>query len=120
MLALLTAGCAGEDEGGGGTDQAAGEPVTGGTLRVVNEEDVDYWDTGSAYTVTSWTFARLHVRTLYSFDITKSGAEANVPVPDIAAEPPTVSDDRLTYTFKLRPDVKETLLRSTARSRRTT
>lgn len=107
VLALLTAGCAGEDEGGGGGgDQAVGEPVKGGTLRVVNEEDVDYWDTGSAYTVTSWTFARLHVRTLYSFDITKSGAEANVPVPDIAAEPPTVSDDRLTYTFKLRPDVK--------------
>ena len=75
VLALLTAGCAGEDEGGGGGgDQAVGEPVTGGTLRVVNEEDVDYWDTGSAYTVTSWTFARLHVRTLYSFDITKSGA----------------------------------------------
>ena len=29
-----------------------------------------------------------------------------MPVPDIAAGPPTVSDDRLTYTFKLRPDVK--------------
>ena len=107
VLALFTAGCAGgEDEGGGGTDQAAGEPVTGGTLRIVNETDVDYWDTGSAYTVNAWTFARLYVRTLYNWDGTKPPEEATDPVPDIAAGPPTVSDDRLTYTFKLRPDVK--------------
>jgi peptide/nickel transport system substrate-binding protein len=106
VLALLTAGCAGEDEGGGGDDQAAGEPVTGGTLRIVNETDVDYWDTGSAYTVNTWTFARLYVRTLYNWDGTKPHEQATDPVPDIAAGPPTVSDDRLTYTFKLRPDVK--------------
>jgi peptide/nickel transport system substrate-binding protein len=106
VLAIITAGCAGEEEGGGGGDQALGEPVRGGTLRVVNEEDTDYWDTGSAYTVTSWTFARLHVRTLYSFDINAPEDKAHEPVPDLAAGPPTVSDDRLTYTFKLRPDVK--------------
>jgi peptide/nickel transport system substrate-binding protein len=107
VLALLTAGCAGEDEGGGGGgDQAVGEPVTGGTLRVVDEEDVDYWDTGSAYTVTSWAFARMYVRTLMNWDSSKPSEEATDPVPDIAAGPPTVSDDRLTYTFKLRPDVK--------------
>jgi peptide/nickel transport system substrate-binding protein len=106
VLALLTAGCAGEDEGGGGGDQAVGEPVTGGTLRIVNETDVDYWDTGSAYTVNTWTFARLYVRTLYNWDGTKPHEQATDPVPDIAAGPPTVSADRLTYTFKLRPDVK--------------
>jgi peptide/nickel transport system substrate-binding protein len=105
LLALVATACAGEEEGGGG-GQTAGEPKRGGTLRVVNEEDWDYTDTGSAYTVTSWTFARLYVRTLYSFDINKSGEAANEPVPDLAAGPPTVSDDRLTYTFKLRPNVK--------------
>ena len=105
VLAMVTAGCAGDDDGGGG-GESAGEPVKGGTLRIVNEEDVDFWDTGSAYTVTAWAFARLHVRTLYSFDSSKSAEEANEPVPDIAAGPPTVSDDRLTYTFKLRPNVR--------------
>ena len=107
VLAMVAAGCAGDEDGGGaGTDQAAGEPVRGGTLRVVNEEDVDYWDTGSAYTVTAWTFARLHVRTLYSWDSNRPPDQPGEPVPDIAAEPPTISDDRLTYTFKLKPNVK--------------
>ena len=85
LLALVATACAGEEEGGGG-GQTAGEPKRGGTLRVVNEEDWDYTDTGSAYTVTSWTFARLYVRTLYSFDINKTGEAANEPVPDIAAD----------------------------------
>jgi ABC-type transport system substrate-binding protein len=105
-LAMLTAGCAGEDEGGGDASQAAGEPVKGGTLRVVNEADVDFWDTGSAYTVNAFTFERLYVRTLYSYDSNRPPDKPGDPVPDIAAEPAKVSDDRLTYTFKLRPDVK--------------
>jgi peptide/nickel transport system substrate-binding protein len=99
-LVLVAAGCTGDEEGV--DTQAATDPVRGGTLRIVNEVDVDYWDTGSAYTVIASTFARLHARTLYSWDSSLPAERANHPVPDLAAGPPTISADRLTYTFKLR------------------
>jgi peptide/nickel transport system substrate-binding protein len=103
-LVLVMTGCAGGqgDEGA----QSALTPVRGGTLRILNMDEVDAFDTGWAYTVTASTLARLHVRTMFSWDSSRPAEQANRPVPDLAAGPPMISDDRLTYTFRLRENVR--------------
>src|SRR6266704_2836488 len=73
-LAMVAAACG----GGGGTTSGGGASqgngTKGGTLRVVNNSDVDYLDTADAYSTLGFTLERAYARTLYSFDITK-GAE---------------------------------------------
>ncbi len=105
IMLLLATGCT----GGGQEDarqDAAADPIRGGTLRVVNDAPIEHFDNGFAYSLDAWTMARLYLRTLYSWKSGVPAEQANDPVPDIAAGPPTISEDRLTYTFKLRPDVR--------------
>ena len=100
-LALVLSACGGGGGGGGGgTGGNAGSPTKGGTLRIVNNADVDYYDPANAYYTVSWTQMRLLTRQLYSYDITKTGTpEASDPVPDLADGPAKVGGNNTTFTF---------------------
>jgi peptide/nickel transport system substrate-binding protein len=107
-LAMVVAACGGG--GGGGTSSggggSAGQGTKGGTLRVVNNSDVDYLDTADAYSTLGFSLERLYSRQLYSFDSTKTGDALNTPVPDLADGPAQVSANNTVFTFKIRTGVK--------------
>src|SRR5262245_13753179 len=71
----------------------------GGTLRIAWESDIQHFDPALGYDVVSWPAERLMFDTLVTYD------EGTNLVPRLATEMPTISDDGLTYTFKLHPDV---------------
>ncbi|HKE98813.1 MAG TPA: ABC transporter substrate-binding protein [Actinomycetes bacterium] len=103
-LVLALAGCSARRPADSGGTSRKG--VKGGTLRIVNVADVDSLDPATAYAASSWALGRLYLRTLYSWDSTLPGDDIATPVPDIADGPPTLSSDRLTYTFRLRRGVR--------------
>jgi ABC-type transport system substrate-binding protein len=104
-LALALSACGGGGGGGGTTSGEAGNPVKGGTLRIVNNADVDYYDTANAYYTVSWTQMRALTRQLYSYDSSKTGDELTTPVPDLADGPPQTSDNT-TWTIKVKSGIK--------------
>jgi peptide/nickel transport system substrate-binding protein len=106
-LAIALAACGGDGGGGapsGGGDQ--GQGTKGGTLRIVNNADVDYLDTATAYSTNGFALERIYSRQLYSFDSTKTGNEVTVPVPDLSDGPAQVTNNNTTFTFKIRKGVK--------------
>jgi len=103
-LALALSACGGGGGGGGGGGNA-GTPQKGGTLRIVNNADVDFYDPANAYYTVSWTQMRLLTRQLYSYDITKTGDELSIPVPDLA-DGEAQSTDNKTWTIKVRSGIK--------------
>lgn len=95
-------------------------PVTGGTLRVgMNLEGYEsfqvsddgtfnsVWDPQTTWAAEPWeVFRCCLLRTLMSYNgrsTSEGGAELR---PDLAADFPTISADGLTWTFKLRPNLK--------------
>jgi peptide/nickel transport system substrate-binding protein len=104
-VVLLAVACdGGVDVGGGGREGARG--VKRGTLRVVNQSDVEALDPGIAYGAADLALLRGLVRELYSFDTSVEGEKTLVPVPDLADGPYTLSPDGRTYTFRLRRGVR--------------
>jgi len=104
-LALLALACdGGEVTGGVGRDGARG--VKRGTLRVVNQSDVEVLDPGIAYGAADLALLRGVVRELYSFDARLRDERTLVPVPDLADGPYELSPDGRTYTFRLRRGVR--------------
>jgi peptide/nickel transport system substrate-binding protein len=105
-LALLAASCTGAQQ------DARGNGVRGGTLRVLSVDPEATLETALFYDP---AIARAYARTLYSYNLAGPPEQATVPVPDIASGPPQVSADRRTYAFTLRAGVRYAP-RSTARS----
>src|SRR4051812_35812034 len=62
-------------------------------------------DPARAYYAFVWNLNRLYTRKLVDFAATP-GKDGLKLVPDLAAAEPEISADKLTYTFKLRPNVK--------------
>ena len=81
-------------------------PSKGGTLKIVDGDDVDFLDTADAYSPVSWALQRLYSRTLYAYKSSKNTRVAATPYPDLAAGPPRISADGRTYTFTLRNGVE--------------
>jgi len=79
--------------------------VRHGTLRVLDQTDVEALDPGVAYGAADLALLRGLVRTLYSFDSNRQGEDALTPVPDLSSGPYQLSHDRRTYTFHIRPGV---------------
>jgi peptide/nickel transport system substrate-binding protein len=76
-------------------------PQRGGVYRLLGSGDVRGLDPGSAEGSEDWWSAGgLLFNRLYAYD------SANKFFPDLAAEMPTLSDDRLVYTIPLRKGVK--------------
>jgi peptide/nickel transport system substrate-binding protein len=104
LFALVVAACAqaGPAATPGPTQAGAEQPRSGGTLVFVVNAEPGTFD-GHRET----TFALLHpiaphYSTLYKWDPN----ELTKPIPDVAAAMPEISADKLTWTIKLRTDVK--------------
>ena len=111
VLALAVVACGGDDDGEGAgtaaTETSGGEGEAGGTYRVDVETSFDFtkdFDPTPEYTAVAWSFYNLFLRKLMSYKLTV-GTAGNEPVPDLAAAPPEVSEDGLTYTFTLKDGI---------------
>jgi peptide/nickel transport system substrate-binding protein len=115
MVVLLVAGACtfGRDQRGG-SRQADGAPVRGGTLRAavpdsrVGEfEDSGDLDPQRAYTYLAWELFRCCLlRTLYSYNGRPTEEGGDVLRPDLAVGGAEISSDGLTWTFRLRPGLR--------------
>jgi peptide/nickel transport system substrate-binding protein len=78
----------------------------GGTLKMANSDDLDSYDPARTYYAWGWNFTKsFYVRTLVT-NSSKPGKDGTVLVPDLASDMPQISDDKLTYTFKLKSGIK--------------
>ncbi len=108
LAALVATACPGAKSGQDATtgQGAGGEPERGGTLLLASESDVcNSFDPQKAYCSVNWEFQRVITRTLLSnngMEADQGGAELH---PDLAAELPEISEDGLTWTFRLRPGI---------------
>jgi peptide/nickel transport system substrate-binding protein len=106
-LALVAAACGGgDDEGGGGGDQQAA-PEKGGVLRAAISDFglTNGFDITGEYVAVAIGLYGAMTRTLMGVKHV-AGPPGNELVPDLAEAPPEISDDGLTYTFKLKSGVK--------------
>jgi ABC-type transport system substrate-binding protein len=85
----------------GPTTAASASPAAelNGTVSIAFVGDIQYWDPALAYDTVSWAASRLLFDQLIHYD---AGTGL---IPGLAAEMPTISDDGLVYTFKLRDGV---------------
>jgi peptide/nickel transport system substrate-binding protein len=101
--AMLMAACSSADEPTT-SNTPGGAAVKGGTLRVVTNSDVtatmdpqrEYYQLPFAY------FRCCLQRTLMSYNGQDAEHDGTKVFPDLAAEPPTISDDSMTWTFKIK------------------
>jgi peptide/nickel transport system substrate-binding protein len=105
VVALVASACGGGGGGGTGTGDQGGNPVKGGTLRIYNQDDVDDLDTALGYYTVTLALQRTFARTLYSWDINKTGEAHSIPAPDLADGPAKVSGNNTVFSFKLRDGV---------------
>src|SRR6266508_5311283 len=115
MVMLLVAGACtlGRDQRGG-SRQADGARVRGGTLRAavpdsrVGEfEDLGDLDPQRAYGGVAWELFRCCLlRTLYSYNGKETDEGGAVLRPDLAVGGAEISSDGLTWTFRLRPGLR--------------
>ena len=88
-----------------------GEPVFGGTLRLVGASDVDHLATTSAYVSGGLWLGRAFARQLLAYPPSADYEAATTLAADVAREVPSeasggISADGRTYTFHLRPGVR--------------
>lgn len=107
-LLLLAAACTSGGERSAGAPGAVSIP-RGGTLRVGVSDlgAVLEMDPQTSYNAEPWGLFRCCLlRTLYSYNGTPTEQGGAVPRPDLAAGPPEVSADGLTWTFELRDGLR--------------
>ena len=105
VVGLITAAC-GSSGSTGTTATTSGAntsgAVRGGTLTVVGNGDVDFFDTAAAYYDATYTLFRAITRQLYQYpSATTTAAQVN-PVPDLATALPTITNGGKTYTIHIR------------------
>ncbi len=98
LAALVLAACERDEDGDG--DAASSGPSADSVLRVGNGGEVQFLDAAKSQSGTDIIFSEMIYNRLLQYDATMMD-----PKPDIA-ESWEVSDDGLTYTFKIREDVK--------------
>jgi peptide/nickel transport system substrate-binding protein len=106
-LLLITAACGGSDGGGGGT--GTDENVTkGGTItrETTSFDFTSGFDPSGEYLATTFGFfGQALVRPLTNYRHV-AGEAGNEVLPDLADGDPEISEDGLTYTFKIKEGVK--------------
>lgn len=107
VLALVAAACGGSGDSSS-SSASGGQATKGGTIR---EELQEFgWTSGfdptGEYLGTAWSlYDQMLMRGLMTYNHRSAEDGGNIPVPDIATGPPTVSDDELTYEFELKTGV---------------
>src|SRR5215831_8625588 len=119
-LALAACGGGSSGNGGGGGGGASGPSgfntalagvvnpsnhKTHGTLSFGNSSTPDSTDPGNTYYGNMWNFSRLYTMPLMTYKSTP-GKDGLLVVPDLATAPGTVSDNGLTWTYHIKPNVK--------------
>jgi peptide/nickel transport system substrate-binding protein len=117
-LALAACGSSGGSSGGGGSSSSAAAgynaAVTkvvnpsshkGGTIAFGNSSAPDSTDPGNTYYAYMWNFVRLYTMPLMTYKSCPGACGLQV-VPDLATGPGVVSDNGLTWTYHIQPDVK--------------
>ena len=115
-LAACGGGSGGSGSGGSGSSSSAGSnaaitkvasPSTkkGGTLTFGDSSTPDSTDPGNTYYAFMWNLARLYTMPLMTYK-SCPGKRGLQVVPDLATGPGVVSDNGLTWTYDLQPDVK--------------
>jgi peptide/nickel transport system substrate-binding protein len=115
-LAACSSGGSGGGGGGGGSSSGAGynAAVTkavnpsshkGGTLTFGLSSTPDSTDPANTYYAFMWNFTRLYTMPLMTYKSSPGSAGLSV-VPDLATAPGTVSDNGLTWTYHIKPNVK--------------
>ena len=104
VLTIIVSACTQQPQGAKpSASAAAGEqPRPGGTLTFVVNAEPPSFDAHRETTFALLHPAAPHYSTLYRFD----PADLTKIIPDVAAAMPEVSADKLTWTIKLRTDVK--------------
>jgi peptide/nickel transport system substrate-binding protein len=105
VVAVIATAC-----GGGREDDPTSGTATvekGGVFRtaITDFGFTNGFDPTGEYGVRGWTFASTMLRTLVSYPRV-AGPPGNELQPDLATELPQPTDNGLTYTFKLKPNVK--------------
>ncbi len=77
----------------------------GGTLTMVDRSDFDSVDTGNTYDAFAWAIMDDWSRPMMTYAQQPGAAGAKV-VPDLAQAPGVVSNNGLTWTYKIKPGVK--------------
>ncbi len=107
VVAFGVVGCGGghstPSTSGGGSGSASAA-VDGGTLRAGIVDNPDHLDPGLSYTNEGWEILEATNDGLLTFKKASGGEGAKI-VPDVAEAMPAVSNDGLTYTFTIRPNV---------------
>ncbi|UNK71472.1 ABC transporter substrate-binding protein [Microbacterium sp. H1-D42] len=98
-LALVLSGCS---TTGGDPTGDAGEPQTGGTLKVLSNGDVDHLDPQLIAYVPSNGVTRTISRSILSYEASNDEAERSALVGDLATDVPKPEDGGLSYTITLR------------------
>jgi peptide/nickel transport system substrate-binding protein len=116
VAALVLAACGGATGGtkSGGATTTFNEAIskivrasgdTGGTITFDNSSTPDSTDPGNTYYANMWNFTRLYVMPLMTYASCTGTCGLNV-VPDLATAPGAVSDNGLTWTYHIKPNVK--------------
>jgi peptide/nickel transport system substrate-binding protein len=108
-LGLVAVACGGGGTTGASSSGASQPTKDGGTIREETQSFgwTDNFDPTGEYLATGWAIQdQTLMRGLMTYTHQPATEGGNVPVPDLATGPPTVSDDKLTYTFELKSDVK--------------
>jgi peptide/nickel transport system substrate-binding protein len=114
VLAIVVAGMTIAATTASARPQQSAAPVAkkaaaGGTFRVEWESSFNFtagFDPTGEYLGEAWDlYSNLLIRTLVGYNHVE-GPAGNVIVPDLATSLPTISKDKLTYTFKLKDGIK--------------
>jgi peptide/nickel transport system substrate-binding protein len=121
VATLTLAACGGGSSGGGGGGGSSPAPAgfnaaitkmvnpsntkTNGTLTFGNSSTPDSTDPGNTYYANMWNFSRLYTMPLMTYGACTGQCGLHV-VPDLATGPGVVSDNGLTWTYHIKPNVK--------------
>ncbi|RRR96838.1 ABC transporter substrate-binding protein [Glycomyces terrestris] len=100
--ALLLTGCNGQNDAGGA---AGDDPVSGGTMRMLQNADFSYLDPARGWDGGVNAFYRLVYRGL-TMQAAGDAEDPNAIVPDLAESLGTASEDGLTWTYTLKDGLK--------------
>jgi len=116
-LAACGGGSSGGGGGGSGSSGSAGfnaaitkvvnpsNTKTKGTIYFGNSSTPDSTDPGNTYYAMMWNFSRLYTMPLMTYASCPGSCGLKV-VPDLATAPGQVSDNGLTWTYHIKPNVK--------------
>ncbi len=116
VAALVLAACGGGSSGGNNNNSnAAFNAATtgvvnasshkGGTLSFDNSSTVESTDPGNIYYAYEWNFSQLYATTLMTYKACPGACGLQL-APALATSPGVVSDNGLTWTYHIKPNVK--------------